>query len=552
MRDETPLGPGGAERFDPSGPVRPTCVLSVGGGHPSVPWPTATQIEPLRGWEGEGAGRARVGYRSATETERRIPPNAKPALPPGPKGHFLIGNLPLLAGHGLATIEEWAREHGDIFFDRAFGLHVCYLTHPDYIEDVLVRRNHNFVKGIGTRMSPRLFGQGLLTSEGELWRRQRHLMQPAFHRRNIGRYARVIVECTQKMLSSWQLGDIRDLHSEMDHLTLETIARVLFDLDLTNYIDKLEATARALQARVSRGPSVAYAMRYLPTPTNLRYLWAVTRLDRVIVRIIRDRRASGRRGDDLLSMLLEARDEDGWAMSNRQVRDELMTLIGAGNDTTTLTLSYAWYLLAQHPEVEANLLAEIDEVLGDRSPESEDLPRLTYTEKVIKEAMRLYPPVWAFVREAIEPFEIGGYRLPARTNFVLCPWIVHRDPRFYEQPREFRPERWTEDAEHQLPKFAYFPFGGGQRTCIGASFARMQTSLMLATMAQRLRLSLVTGFKLKLLPTITLQPLRGIAVIIRERLPKRLSPVETTRATAAEPASRLANVRRCPFVHASP
>jgi cytochrome P450 len=166
--------------------------------------------------------------------------------------------------------------------------------------------------------------------------------------------------------------------------------------------------------------------------------------------------------------------------------------------------------------------------------------------------MRLYPPVWAFVREGIEEFEIGGYRLPARTNFVLCPWIVHRDPRFYEQPHEFRPERWTEEFEDQLPKFAYFPFGGGQRTCIGASFARMQTSLMLATMAQRFRLSLVPGFKLKLLPTITLQPQRGIPVIIRERLPKRSSPVEATRVTAAEPASRLANVRRCPFVHASP
>jgi cytochrome P450 len=489
---------------------------------------------------------------SAAETGRRTVTNVKAVLPPGPKGHFLVGSLPLLFGHGLATIESWAREYGDIFFHRAAGLRVCYLTHPDHIEDVLVTRNHNFVKGMGMRVNPRLFGKGLLTSEGELWRRQRRLMQPAFHRRQISRYARLMVECTQKMLANWQAGDVLDLHSEMDHLTLETIARVLFDLDLTNHIDRLEATARALQARVSRGPAVLCAMRYLPTPTNLRYLLAVGRLEKVIYRIIRERRASGRSGDDLLTMLLQARDEDGQAMSDRQVRDELMTLIGAGNDTTTLTLSYAWYLLARHPEVEAKLVAEIDEVLGNRSPEVEDLPRLTYTEKVIKEAMRLYPPVWAFVREAIEEFEIGGYRLPARTNFVLCPWIVHRDSHFYEQPHEFRPERWTEEIEHQLPKFAYFPFGGGQRTCIGASFARMQTSLMLATMAQRFRLSLAPAFKLKLLPTITLQPQCGIPVIIRERLPERLSPVEATRATAAEPASRLANVRRCPFVHTSP
>jgi len=478
----------------------------------------------------------------------RTETNARAALPPGPRGHFLIGNLPLLAGDGLATLENWAREYGDIFFYRAVGLRVCYPTHPDYIEDVLVTRNHNFVKGVGMRMNPRFFGQGLLTSEGELWRRQRRLMQPAFHRRQIGRYARVMVECAQKMLASWQAGDVRDLHSEINHLTLETIARVLFNLDLTNCVDRLEATARAVYARVSRGPAFVYAMRYLPTPTNLRYLWTVGRLEKIIYQIIRNRRASGRWGDDLLSMLLQARDEDGQAMSDRQVRDELMTLIAAGIDTTTLALSYAWYLLAQHPEVEAKLMAEVDEVLGERPAEVEDLPRLTYTEKVIKEAMRLYPPIWAFVREAIEAFDIGGYQLPARTNFVLCPWIVHRDPRFYAQPHEFRPERWTEEFERQLPKFAYFPFGGGQRTCIGTSLAKMQTSLMLATMAQRFRLSLASGFKLKLLPTITLQPKHGISVVVEERLCRHRNSAKATSAIATTAAPRQLS-SGCPFAH---
>jgi len=476
--------------------------------------------------------------------------NSKAALPPGPEGRFLIGNLPMLAGEGLATIEKWWRDYGDIFFHRAVGLRICYLTRPDYIEDVLVTRNNSFVKGVGLRVSPRFFGQGLLTSEGELWRRQRRLMQPAFHRRQIGRYARVFVECTQKMLSTWQPGDVRELHSEMDHLTLSTIARVLFNLDLTGYIDRLEATARALQARVALGPAVVYATRYLPTPANLRYLWAVGRLEAVIYRIIRDRRESGRCGDDLLSMLLQVRDEDGRAMSDRQVRDELMTLIGAGNDTTTLTLSYAWYLLAQHPEVEARLTAELDEVLGDRPAEVEDLPRLVYTGKVIKEALRLYPPVWAFVRETTEPFEIGGYRVPARTNFVLVPWIVHRDPRFFEQPLEFRPERWTEEFERELPRFAYFPFGGGQRTCIGASFAKMQTTLMLATMAQRFRLTLAPGFKVKLRPTITLQPENGIPVVIAERCLQGGHAVAATSTPAiAADARRISGLRTCPFAH---
>jgi cytochrome P450 len=454
---------------------------------------------------------------TATETDMRSGASAVAALPPGPKGRFLIGSLPMLSGNGLATIEGWAREYGDILFWRAMGLRVCYLSHPDYIEDVLVTRNHNFIKGMGMRVYPLFFGKGLLTSEGELWRRQRRLMQPAFHRRQISRYGRVMVECTQQMLANWRAGEVRDLHSELDQPTVEIVARVLFNLDLTSHMGRLKATDRALHARTAHGPALVYAMRYLPTPVNLRYVWAVSRFEKAIYQIIRERQTSGRSGEDLLSMLLQARDENGEAMSERQVRDELMTLIGAGKDTTTLTLCYAWYLLAQHPEAEERLLAELHEVLGDRPPDVEDLPRLAYTEKVIKEALRLYPPIWAFVREALEDFDIGGYRLPARTNFVLSPWIVQRDSRFFDQPQEFRPERWTEDLERQLPKFAYLPFGGGQRTCIGASLAKMQTSLMLATMAQRFRCRLAPGFELKLRPTITLQPKHGISIDIEKR-----------------------------------
>ena len=277
------------------------------------------------------------------------------------------------------------------------------------------------------------------------------------------------------------------------------------------------AAARAGQLRNSRGIAPTYALKYFPTPRNLRYLWATHRLDQVIYRIIGQRRANGQLGADLLSMLLQARDEDGRPMSDRQVRDEVVTLIFTGSETVALTLSYAWYLLAQHPEVQAGLADELGEVLGGRTPTLEDLPKLTYTEKIIKEALRLYPPVWAFVREAVRPVEIGGYTLPAKTTLVLSQWVVHRDTRFYDQPHEFRPERWTEEFEKQLPKFAYFPFGGGQRTCIGASFAKMETTLVLAAMAQRLHLSLAPGFKLELLPSITLQPKRGISVVLARR-----------------------------------
>jgi len=216
-------------------------------------------------------------------------------------------------------------------------------------------------------------------------------------------------------------------------------------------------------------------------------------------------------------MLLQTRDEDGSPMSDRQVRDEVVTLIFTGSETVALALSYVWYLLALHPEVQARLADELGEALGGRPPALEDLHKLTYTEKIIKEALRLYPPVWAFVRQAVRPVELGGYTLPAGTTVVMSQWVAHRDRRFFNQPSEFRPERWTAEFEGQLPKFAYFPFGGGQRTCIGASFAKMEITLLLATMAQRFRASLAAEFKLELLPSITLQPKRGVSVILHER-----------------------------------
>jgi cytochrome P450 len=438
-------------------------------------------------------------------------------IPPGPKGHWLIGTVPMLRGDGLAKIEGWAREYDDIFYCRAINIGFCVVSRPDLIEDVLVTQSRNFVHGLALVGNRRFLGDGLLTSEGELWRRQRYLMQPAFHRRSIGRYAEIMVEHAQETLAAWKAGETHDLYRDMTRLALEIVTRVLFDVDIDGHLDRVIAAARAGQLRNSRGIAPMYALKYFPTPRNLRYLWTIHRLDPVIYRIIRERRASGRLGTDLISMLLQARDEDGMPMSDRQVRDEVVTLIFTGSETVALTLSYVWYLLAQHPDIQAKVANEVAEVFGGRAPALEDLPKLIYTEKVIKEALRLYPPVWAFVREAVRPVEIGGYALPARTTVVLSQWVSHRDPRYYDRPREFRPERWTPEFEKQLPKFAYFPFGGGQRTCIGASFAKMETTLLLATMAQKFSLSVAPGFKLELSPSITLQPKRGVSVVLRER-----------------------------------
>lgn len=423
----------------------------------------------------------------------------------------------MMGGRGLETIENWAREYGDILYGRALNLGFCLVTRPGLIEHVLVNQSANFVKGLGLGANRRYLGDGLLTSEGELWRRQRYLTQPAFHRRNIGRYADVMVRHTESTMAGWKAGESHDLYRDLTRLALEIVTRVLFDVDIDGHLDRVVAATNAGQLRSSRGIAPMYALRYLPTPRNLRYLWTIRRLDEVIYQIIRQRRASGRSGGDLLSMLLQARDEQGTAMSDRQLRDEVVTLIFTGSETVALTLSYVGYLLAQNPEAQARLADELDEQLQGRVPSLDDLPRLTYTDKVIKEALRLYPPVWAFLREAVRVVELGGYTLPAGTTFVLSPWISHRDPRFYDQPLEFRPERWTAEFEKQLPKFAYFPFGGGQRTCIGAAFAKMETALLLATMVQRLRVSPVPCFKLALLPGITLQPRGGIRVALDER-----------------------------------
>ncbi|HEV2381374.1 MAG TPA: cytochrome P450 [Terriglobia bacterium] len=440
----------------------------------------------------------------------------EPRVPPGPKGHWPIGSLPMLGGDGLARIEAWGREYGDIFYFRALSIHVCLISRPDLIEDVLVTQSRNFVHGLALVGNRRFLGDGLLTSEGELWRRQRYLMQPAFHRRSIGRYAEVMVQHAQETLATWRNGETRDMYCDMTRLALEIVTRVLFDVDIDGHLDRVVAAARAGQLRNSRGIAPMYALKYFPIPRNLRYLWTIYRLDQVIYRIIRERRASGQLGTDLISMLLQARDEDGTPMSDRQVRDEVVTLIFTGSETVALTLSYVSYLLARHPEVQTRLAEELGAVLGGRAPALEDLPKLTFAEKIIKETLRLYPPVWAFVREAVQPVELGGYALPARTTVVLSQWVSHRDPRYYDQPQEFRPERWTPEFEKQLPKFAYFPFGGGQRTCIGASFAKMETTLLLATMAQKFHLSAAPGFKLELSPSITLQPKRGVSVVLRE------------------------------------
>jgi cytochrome P450 len=435
--------------------------------------------------------------------------------PPGPQGRYFLQS-PLLGGAGpLVNLPRMVREYGDISFWRFLHISSYFFAHPNDIESVLVTHYRSFTKGLGTRANPELFGNGLLTSEGEFWLRQRRLSQPAFHRTRVAGYADIMAHEAEHMLDGWRDGEELDLHREMMERTLSIATRTLFGVELG---PKMPVVAEALNAfiRQNVGLSVWQLLLKLPTPRRRRFLGGIRALDEIVYGIIRERRASGV-GDDLLSDMLRAQDADGSQMTDKQLRDEVMTLLLAGHETTALALSWAWYLIATHPEAQAKLQEEVDRVLSGRLPSASDIGQLTYTNNVVREAMRLYPPAYVLTRRVAEPVKIGGYVLPAESNVVISPWVTHRDPRFFPSPEAFEPERWSAEKEQTTAKFAYFPFGGGPRVCIGNAFALMEAAVLLAAVAQRFQICLVPGSTVEPLAGITLRPKNGVNVRLRRR-----------------------------------
>jgi cytochrome P450 len=405
--------------------------------------------------------------------------------PPGPAPKGIVGNLKEFAGDQLGAITRWAGEYGDLVSARFGFRHVVFANHPDLVEEVLVNQNRKFIKHYRLRQTKRSLGQGLLTSEGDFWRQQRKLIQPAFHRERIAVYARLMVDRTERMLDSWEPGRIRDVQDDMMRLTLEIVAKALFDAEVTGQSANASAAMETLvRCFIARTGSLVHPPDWLPTPLNARIRRAVRRLDDILANVIAERRASGADRGDLLSMLVHAMDEEsGRKMSDSQLRDEVMTLFMAGHETTANTLAWAWVLLAQHPDAEARLHAELDTVLEGRPPSVADLPRLKFTEWVVTETLRVYPTVWMVGREALDAVELGGYRIPRGTTLFMPQWVVHRDARWFDDPEVFRPERWADGLIQRIPRYAYFPFGGGPRICIGNNFALMETALILATIA---------------------------------------------------------------------
>jgi cytochrome P450 len=438
---------------------------------------------------------------------------------PGPKQHWLSGNLKEFSRDRLGVLIRWHRQYGDMVWARFGPRPILFVNHPDLVEQVLVVQNRKFIKHFRLRSLKRTLGNGLLTSEGEFWRSQRKLAQPAFHRDRISAYARVMVDFTERMLQAWEDGQVRDIQDDMMRLTLEIVAKTLFDAQIGS--DSAEASAAMktlMKAFPARTGSLIHVPDWIPTPLNLRVERAARRLDRLILSIIAERRRSGEDRGDLLSLLLHAQDEEsGRRMSDHQLRDEVMTLFMAGHETTANTLAWVWYLLANHPESEAKLRAELDQVLGDRPPMIADFPRLRYAGMVVTEALRVYPTVWMLGREAIEPVELGGYRVPVGTTVFMSQWVIHRDGRWFEEPEVFRPERWANGLQEKIPHYAYFPFGGGPRICMGNNFALMEATLLLATIARRFRLKLSPDAVVTPLPTITLRPACGVKVVVQTR-----------------------------------
>ncbi len=454
-----------------------------------------------------------------------VSPESK--LPPGPRGSFATGNLLDYTRDHLGFLTRCAREYGDVTRLRFVNVPVYLLNHPDHIEYVLVRNNRNFIKSRGERVSLGFLGQGLLTSEGSFWRRQRRLAQPAFHRERVAAYGEVMVESAERMSATWRDGEVRDVHRDMMRLTLEIVAKTLFGVPLqpAQFEEIGGALAVIAERFTGRGGVFFQVPERIPTPGNLRFRQALRTLDALIYGIIRGRRATGEAdgeedggGDDLLSMLLAARDEDtGEGMGDKQLRDEVMTILLAGHETTANALSWTWRLLARHPEIEDTLHEELKEVLAGRPPAIGDLSWLRYTDAIVKESLRLYPPAWAFGREAVGDCEIGGYHVPAGTQLIMSQWVMHRDPRYYEDPLKFRPERWLDGSTSMLPGYAYFPFGGGPRLCIGQSFAKMEAVLLLATIARSFRLRSAPGERVTLRPSITLRPGDGMWMVLQKR-----------------------------------
>jgi cytochrome P450 len=460
---------------------------------------------------------------TATTDLSSLPP------PPGPRFRTPLGLMAAIRRDILRLFTESVEQYGQVVSYRAPSVQLYLLAHPDHIRRVLQDNNRNYWKGRVFERLKRIAGNGILFSDGDVWRRQRKLAQPAFAKSRLVGMDRWMVEPAQGLLARWEKryaesarkGDdlVLEVTHDMSGLALEIVTRALFGSDFA--ISPAEFRAN-LDVAVEYANYLIMtflpAPLWLPTPRNRQALRTRRYLHQTLDRLVADRREKGTSSEDLLGMLIAARDDEtDEGMDDRQLRDELITFINAGHETTAVALSWTWYVLSRHPEVERRLHEELDSVLGGRSPTHADLPSLPFTRAVVDETLRLYPPAWGVGRESIDADEMGGYRIEARAGIFLSPWTTHRHPGLWDAPDRFDPERFLGDELRKKPRYAYFPFGGGPRMCIGSSFALMELVLVLATLAQRVRLRLLPGHPVVPDPIFTLRPKHGLRMTLEPR-----------------------------------
>lgn len=452
--------------------------------------------------------------------ENKTTPSIK--ISKGPKGNFLFGSALDFKKDSIAFITNTEKQFPDFARFRFAYIRMVYLTHPDYVKHVMQTNNKNYKKGIEYEHLKPVLGEGLLTSEGDFWLRQRRLAQPAFHKDRIASFFSIMVNSTQSLLDEWEKkldNKTTDIHAEMMHLALDIVAKTLLSADVKSESNEIErALSVAIEESYHRVKTLINFPLWVPVPRHLRYNSHRKKLDDVVNKIIEQRRSSTQKFDDLLEMLMNVEDEDTKErMSDKQLRDEVMTIFLAGHETTANALTWAFYLLAKNPEVKTKLLDEIKTVLNGKTPSFEELKNLHYTQQVIHEVLRLYPPAWALGRSALADDNIDGYPIKKGDNILISPYVIHRSPRFWEKPDEFIPERFTPEKMKDMHKFVYFPFGGGPRFCIGNNFAMMEMQIILPMILQKFEIHLKSNQDVLPEPLVTLRPRGGLMCKIERK-----------------------------------
>ncbi len=442
---------------------------------------------------------------------------------PGNRGHWLLGNLPEINRKGILQfyLDSW-KEFGDIFYFRIGPKVIYVVTNPAQIKQILVENHRFYEKGESYEGLKLLLGDGLATSDGELWQRQRRLMQPFFTENKIKCFGVRMSDAIQEMLERWQPyaqeGKTLEIMAEMERLAMSMIGRTVLSVDTGNHTEIGQAIKTSLTYIGKRSTQLFNLPLFIPTPSNCPFKKARNYTNQFIYKLITERRENPEAAKDLLSQLLQARDDESdTGIGEKQLRDEILTIFLAGSDTTTTALTWTWYLLSQYPKVRNKMYTELEEVLAGRPPTVEDIPQLKYTKMVILESLRLYPPAWTIPRSSVMGDHLNGYQIPPNSTVLISPYIAHRHPDYWQHPEEFDPERFTPEQSNKRATFTYFPFGAGPRTCIGLHFAMLEAQLILATVAQRYELNLVPNHIVELESVAQLRPRYGLKMTLKPR-----------------------------------